>query len=309
MEAEALACHAQLAHGGDVAASKRELDRKLDDVVHFNRANVWREQALLERGRLAANVTPAHADPTPWLRRPIGVAAVLLLAAFVFALLLTLPTMEHRNQRNCLAMLVLLSILWCTEVIPLYVTSMLVPVLTVLLGVLPHHQHPDRSMPAEKAAHKVFEVCRLCRCLHPFCATPSVCRCESVGCSLAPGHWWSPVERQRHLSVKASALLCRNGHHMHGSVQAMFSPVIMLLLGGFAIAAALSKHYIAKAAAASILSRVSKPNSIVLATMFVATFASMWISNVAAPVLCFSLVQPILRRQTYEGLPLSKVRL
>ena len=93
-----------------------------------------------------------------------------------------------------------------------------------------------------------------------------------------------------------------------GCLQVMFSPVIMLLLGGFAIAAALSKHYIAKAAAASILSRVSKPHSMVLATMCVATFASMWISNVAAPVLCFSLIQPILRRQTYEGLPLSKVR-
>ena len=88
----------------------------------------------------------------------------------------------------------------------------------------------------------------------------------------------------------------------------MFSPVIMLLLGGFAIAAALSKHYIAKAIAANVLSRVRKPNNIVLATMFVATFASMWISNVASPVLCYSLVQPILRRQTYEGQPLSKVR-
>ena len=88
----------------------------------------------------------------------------------------------------------------------------------------------------------------------------------------------------------------------------MFSPVIMLLLGGFTIAAALSKHYIAKAVAASILSRVHSPNGIILANMFVATFASMWISNVAAPVLCYSLVQPILRRQTFETQPLSRVR-
>lgn len=27
----------------------------------------------------------------------------------------------------------------------------------------------------------------------------------------------------------------------------------------------------------------------------VATFASMWITNVAAPVLCYSLLQPVLR--------------
>lgn len=71
---------------------------------------------------------------------------------------------------------------------------------------------------------------------------------------------------------------------------------IMLLLGGFAIAAALSKHFIAKQLAVAILSRVGrKPQHVILANMLVATFASMWISNVAAPVLCFSLVQPILR--------------
>lgn len=66
----------------------------------------------------------------------------------------------------------------------------------------------------------------------------------------------------------------------------------MLLLGGFAIAAALSKHFIAKQLAVAILSRVGRrPRDVLLANMLVATFLSMWISNVAAPVLCFSLVQ------------------
>lgn len=70
----------------------------------------------------------------------------------------------------------------------------------------------------------------------------------------------------------------------------------MLLLGGFAIASALSKHYIAKAMATWVLLRVGqKPSHVLLASMFVAMFASMWISNVAAPALCFSLLQPILR--------------
>ena len=70
----------------------------------------------------------------------------------------------------------------------------------------------------------------------------------------------------------------------------------MLLLGGFSIAAALSKHYIAKAMATWVLLRVGqKPANVLLASMFVAMFASMWISNVAAPALCFSLLQPILR--------------
>lgn len=95
--------------------------------------------------------------------------------------------------------------------------------------------------------------------------------------------------------------------HARASVQVMFSSVIMLLLGGFAIAAALSKHFIAKAAAVSIMARVSRPRHVVLASMFIATFSSMWISNVAAPVLCFALVQPILRRE-HSSPMLGKVR-
>ena len=43
------------------------------------------------------------------------------------------------------------------------------------------------------------------------------------------------------------------------------------------------------------LSRIRRPSLVILANMGIAAFASMWISNVAAPVLCFSLAQPILR--------------
>jgi phosphate transporter len=76
----------------------------------------------------------------------------------------------------------------------------------------------------------------------------------------------------------------------------MFGPVIILLLGGFSLAAGLSKHNIAKQMANVILARAgSNPRNVILANMFVSSFMSMWISNVAAPVLCFSLVNPILR--------------
>lgn len=68
----------------------------------------------------------------------------------------------------------------------------------------------------------------------------------------------------------------------------MFGPVIMLLLGGFSLAAALSKHNIAKSLAAVILEKAgTKPPAVILASIFMSTAASMWISNVAAPVLCF----------------------
>src|ERR1700712_555076 len=80
---------------------------------------------------------------------------------------------------------------------------------------------------------------------------------------------------------------------------AMWTPVIMLLLGGFTVAAALSKYDIAKRIATFVLSKAgTRPRTVLVTNMFVAAFASMWISNVAAPVLCFSIIQvclPFLR--------------
>jgi len=75
-------------------------------------------------------------------------------------------------------------------------------------------------------------------------------------------------------------------------VAAMWTPVILLLLGGFTIAAALSKYHIAKRIATFVLSKAgTKPRTVLVTNMLVAAFASMWISNVAAPVLCFSIIQ------------------
>lgn len=73
---------------------------------------------------------------------------------------------------------------------------------------------------------------------------------------------------------------------------AMWSPVIMLLLGGFTLAAALSKCTIDKRIATLVLSKAgTQPKTVLVANMFVAAFASMLISNVAAPVLCYSIIE------------------
>ena len=72
----------------------------------------------------------------------------------------------------------------------------------------------------------------------------------------------------------------------------MFSPTIMLLIGGFTIASAISKTAIDRVLITRVLSVAGeRPSTVILAFMGVACFASMWISNVAAPTLCFTLVQ------------------
>ena len=154
----------------------------------------------------------------------------LIVIISVFFILLFVPIMKKEEQQNCLAMLVLVSLLWATEVIPLFVTSLLVPFLTIILRIMREDDKPHRRLGSKEATKVVFA--------------------------------------------------------------SMWTPVIMLLLGGFTIAAALSKYNIAKIMATFVLSKAgTKPRTVLLTNMFVAMFASMWISNVAAPVLCFSIIQ------------------
>jgi len=58
----------------------------------------------------------------------------------------------------------------------------------------------------------------------------------------------------------------------------MFSPTIMLLIGGFTIASALSKTNIDRILITRVLSLAgTKPRTVLLAFMCVSCFASMWI--------------------------------
>jgi phosphate transporter len=76
----------------------------------------------------------------------------------------------------------------------------------------------------------------------------------------------------------------------------IFGDMIFLLLGGFSIAAAFQKYGITRTAAVFILKRFGKtPSSTLLTVMIITVISSAFVSNVAAPVLCFGLIQPILK--------------
>lgn len=181
------------------------------------------------------------------LRTPLGTFVVpsfftigtlqLALSLLVFVLLLKAPALRMFDRvevQNCFALLVLCTSLWVTEVVELFVTSLLVPFLIVTLRVAREGEGEGRRLSAPETSKWIFSQ--------------------------------------------------------------MFAPNISLLLGGFTLAAALSKYGIDKVLATRVLQYAgSRPSVVLLAHMLVACFASMWISNVAAPVLMFSLVQPILR--------------
>ncbi|KAL9618982.1 MAG: hypothetical protein Q9160_006376 [Pyrenula sp. 1 TL-2023] len=256
--------YADVVTKGDTSLARRELRLHLREHVVWERNTVWREMIGIERRAQAANfglrrpllggdndpskarrqgdeheletkeiATPVGRYRCPkWLFSSTFFALVVELAVFI--VLLVVPIMEKPEQQNCLAMLIFVSLLWATEVIPLFVTSLLIPFLTVILQIMRSEDKPHHRLDSSSATKAVFS--------------------------------------------------------------AMWTPVIMLLLGGFTIAAALSKYHIAKMLATFVLSKAgTRPRTVLLTNMFVGMFLSMWISNVAAPVLCFSIIQPMLR--------------
>ncbi|KAJ5085947.1 hypothetical protein N7532_010718 [Penicillium argentinense] len=256
--------YADIVTKGSRALASRELRLHLREHVVWERNTVWREMIEIERRAQAANVGIRHTllggdeDPATARRQgdkqeihtkeigtPLGRIqfplwlcslsfGTLIFSIAIFGALLATPLMETPEQQNCLAMLVLVSILWATEAIPLFVTSLLIPFLVVVLGIMRSEAKPHKRLGPKEAVGQVFS--------------------------------------------------------------AMWTPVIMLLLGGFTIAAALSKYDIARRMAMFVLSKAgSKPKIVLLTNMFVSMFLSMWISNVASPVLCYSIIQPLLR--------------
>ncbi|TVY84271.1 putative transporter [Lachnellula suecica] len=267
--------YADVVTQGDVAMAKKELRLHLREHVVWERNTVWREMIGIERKAQAANMglrrtllgpdnDPAKArlqgddlesDEMKVVSTPVGrfklptwlisstmVTLVSIIAIFI--VLLYIPIMKKEEQQNCLAMLVFVSLLWATEVIPLFVTSLIIPFLCVVLRVVRSDEKPHHRLDSSAATKYIFA--------------------------------------------------------------AMWTPVIMLLLGGFTVAAALSKYDIAKRIATFVLSKAgTRPRTVLVTNMFVAAFASMWISNVAAPVLCFSIIQPMLRNLPSDS-PMSK---
>ncbi|CDW97603.1 hypothetical protein [Sporisorium scitamineum] len=249
--------YAKVVTGGDIGAASQELKTHLREQVVWQRNTVWREMigierraqgAALERTVMGSGKRDNFEAKKPFrLRTPCGSLTVpnwlsmstlhLIIAFTALVALLKAPGLRFFNrveEQNCLAMLVFCTILWATEVIPLFVTSLMVPLLVVTLRVARTDDVKDRRMTAPETTKWIFSQ--------------------------------------------------------------MFAPNMCLLLGGFTLAAALSKYGIDKILATKILRLAgTRPSVVLLAHMGVACFASMWISNVAAPVLMYSLIQPILR--------------
>ena len=78
-------------------------------------------------------------------------------------------------------------------------------------------------------------------------------------------------------------------------LSSMWTSTVIILLAGFTLGEVLSQYNIAKVVASWLLAAAgTKPRNVLLIAMAVVFFLSMWISNVAAPVLTYSLLKQVL---------------
>ncbi|KAG7900786.1 hypothetical protein KL905_002928 [Ogataea polymorpha] len=240
-----------------IEAARAFLRSHLREHIVFERSTVWKEMIGIEKDKHNAKGSSVltgdeaelkgmfqvemYSTEVSWLPFRLGVPKFLFgwtafkiaLTILVGGILLGVKTLNDRTQGNCLAVVAVCAILWATEAIPLFATSLLVPFLVVTCNVL-KDADTGEVMGAADATSYIFST--------------------------------------------------------------MWNSTIMLLIGGFTLAAALSKYNIARIASSYILFFAgTSPRRILLAIMVVALFLSMWISNVAAPVLAYSLIGPLLK--------------
>ncbi len=211
------------------------LNKKMTDLVVYTKNTVWRDMTH-----------PTVATTKNWqdhldyqFNRKSVFKATCHFSIFNFLLFLVplLPIVTRLTdkpyQANCFGVLFSITYLWATEAIPLFVTSLLVPLLLVTRHVL---VLDGQVLAPNQSAQLIFS------------------------------HYF-------------------------------YSPIVPLLLGGFTLASALSKYRILQPPCDATLKWCNHSTyKMLFVLMNLTTFISGIISNVAAPVLCTSLIHSLLKR-------------
>ena len=138
---------AVLIHLGFLGFDSSWIAHFLDWTGHrlYSPAGSAEREQLLEMSELVREVsrdaspTRSKGPPTvtPTLKVPqVAVALVLLVGILAYPAEMEMDGSPVPAAKRCLAILVCVSMLWATEAIPLYVTSLLIPILTVATQAL-----------------------------------------------------------------------------------------------------------------------------------------------------------------------------
>lgn len=250
--------YADVFTGGDVPLAKTQLQQWDKRLVTFDKDALWKD--LLRNERKVSSLAyksqgapGSAADPLVG-RGPKSFFLALGLVFFSAAMLYpqfirVLPphtAAAHKysvatldTASRCAGLLLFAIIVWASEALPLYVTSMIViPASSILRLYLGKDGNP---LPTSEAAKTVFE-------------------------------------------------------HMASST-------ILLVICVYALGAALSKFGIDKTVATLALSQINNAETLVLGVLVLSVVLSVFVSNVAAPVLLISVLLPVLQDMPHHARP------
>ena len=260
----------RVAVAGDEALAKEQLRSQLREKVVVDRETVWSQMVSGHRSQgIFRSVEPAADDAfemTSGTNRTLPAwvstkAIMFIIAAVVLVVIVQVQPFDRVEESNCLAMLAFCTILWATEVSKS----------EELLGGQSDNDSGNTTL------------CHITGCSAPSSFPTSAAHVRRRG------HAYERCRCDEVSRPYMSLNLLTTSRYIFSQ---MFSPTIMLLIGGFTIAAVLSKSRLDVMTATRILNAAgSNPSVVLLVLMLVATFASMWISNVAAPTLCYALVK------------------
>lgn len=165
--------YADLATNGDQDMALKQLNAHLREHVVWERNTVWREMIGLERrgwGAGAAGsskrgatdmpivqVQSGDAKPTDIvtpvgrIRLPAWLTTQVVTGTFaagLFIVILNANWFDRVEEQNCCALLAFVTLFWALEVVPLFVTALMVPFLVVVLRVLRSQDEEDRRLTA-----------------------------------------------------------------------------------------------------------------------------------------------------------------
>ena len=156
--AQILFLYCRVAVNGDEDLAKEQLRSQLREKVVVDRETVWSQMVSGKRDqgifRSVEQDVPSFDKHGVGRTRPAWLDTKSMIVLVAIAALLGIVQWQpfHRvEESNCLAILIFCIILWATEAIPLFVTSLAVPFLVVLLRVLRTGDQDDARMTAPDA--------------------------------------------------------------------------------------------------------------------------------------------------------------
>jgi phosphate transporter len=146
---------------GDTGTAKRQLKMNQREHIAWERDTVWRQMiGQARRGEDSGTVRALGGtlllEPEKGLldvATPVGHVKVtrkqiyLLISVVTFIVLLNVRVLEQEAANRCFAVLIFATLMWATEAIPLFVTSIFIPLLLVTLRVVRDSEGERLSTP------------------------------------------------------------------------------------------------------------------------------------------------------------------